>query len=459
MKVDIDSILKTTKGELISGDKKQTIGDFGIDSRIIKPHEAFIAIKGERYDGYDFIEQAYKKGVRFFITKKYKRIKPKLENSVLIKVENTREALAQIAHLMRKLHGIPVIGITGSNGKTTTKDMAAAILDSKYNVLRNIGTQNNEIGLPLTLLKLKKQHNIAILEMGMNHPGEIKKLNSIASANVGIITCIHPVHLKYLKNIENITKAKWELIRTLKAEKIAILNNDDENIKKMISKFKGRLITFGIKNKSDFTATNIKLKRKKIIFKVNRKHEIILNLIGGFNIYNALAAISASRLFNVSYDKIKNNLLHFRTPPMRMKQIRINGINLINDGYNANPKSLMLAIDTLSNLTKRSRSIIVCCDMLELGKFSKDLHAEIGYRVAQADIDYLITMGKDTRWTYKAALENGMDKNRTRHTTSPEEVASVLRNIAKPGDTILLKGSRLMKTEEIVKCFMNYYTH
>ena len=460
MRIDVNSILRTSQGVLLAGDRDASVCDFSIDSRVIKPYEAFIAIKGKRYDGHDFIIDAYKKGVRFFIIQKNSRIKAKLKDSVLIKVEDTRKTLAKIAHVVRRQVDIPVIAITGSCGKTTTKEMTASILESRFRVLKNIGTQNNEIGLPLTLLRLRKEHNIAILEMGMNHPGEITNLNRIALANIGAITCIYPVHLKYLKDIKNIAKAKWELIKTLRGKKrVAILNNDDDNLVRLSKGYKGRVVTFGIKNKSDFMATDIQVGKDQLIFKVNRKEKISLNLIGEFNIYNALCAIAVSRLFKISFDNIRESLSRFKPPPMRMNRIKLNGMLLINDGYNANPESMDLAIQTLSNLAQGRRSIVVCCDMLELGRFSKELHLKIGQKIALSGIDCLITMGKEAFFIYEGARRSGMDKSRIYYTKTAKEAASILKEICQPEDIILFKGSRSMKPEEIVKCFMSYFTH
>jgi UDP-N-acetylmuramoyl-tripeptide--D-alanyl-D-alanine ligase len=469
MKLNAGSIIKATGGKLATGSEKKRVGSFSIDSRSIRAREAFIAIKGANYDGHDFIKEAHQKGVRFFIVDERIRLKSNLKESVLIKVKDTRKALSDIACFIRGLLQIPVVAVTGSNGKTTTKDMTAHILMSKYKVLKNKGTENNEIGLPLTLLKLNKKHNIAVLEMGMNHPGEIRNLNKIALANIGVITCIQPAHLQYLKSIDNIAKNKWELIESLTGERIAVLNNDDENIRKLLFQFNGRKITFGIKNKSDFKASDIKMDKKRIRFKVNRKQEFILNLIGEFNVYNALAAISIGRHFGIDYEEMREKLIKFKSPPMRMAQFEIGGVNLINDGYNANPASFIYAIQTLSNLANlaeegnpaprrwRGKSIIVCCDMLELGSQSRQLHEQVGRQIVSNKIDYLVTVGEKARWIYKGALKSGLSKERARHASSAEEVAGILKRLARPNDTILLKGSRQMKTEEIVKCFMNYF--
>lgn len=460
MRLRIEDVLKATDGRLITLNKKIKTSGFSIDSRTIKKHETFIAIKGKRLNGHNFIFQAYKKGVRSFIVSDSNFKKEKLKDSTLIKVNKTTNALGQIAYLKRKLSCASVIGVTGSCGKTTTKDMISEILGDSYKVLKNNGTQNNEFGLPLTLLKLKPNHEIAVLEMGMNHPGEIKMLNNIAQADIGVVTSIYPVHLKYLKDIKSVAKAKWELIESLRGKKIAVLNNDDENLRPLFKKFKGgRIITFGIKQKSDFKASDIKIKKESLSFKLNEKYKITLNLLGVFNIYNALAAIAVSSIFKkVKYKSIKKTLFSFKPPPMRMERLKYKGITIIDDGYNSNPESLALAARTLSDYSDKGKKIIVCCDMLELGAQSKQFHLKIGRLIAKLGIDYLITMGKYARWIHEGALKEGIARERLKHTEESRQAGQFLSEIAGRSDTILLKGSRLMKTEEIIKCFMKSYT-
>ncbi|MCK5305690.1 MAG: UDP-N-acetylmuramoyl-tripeptide--D-alanyl-D-alanine ligase [Candidatus Omnitrophica bacterium] len=458
MKLSVRRILKAVGGELISGRPEEKVEDFSIDSRNIDGREAFMAIKGRRFDGHNFIDEAYQKGVRFFIVSRLKGIKDKTAGSVLIKVADTTSALGQIARLKRQLCKMPLVAVTGSCGKTTTKDMAAKILSTSYKVLKNIGTLNNEFGLPLTLLRLKEDDEVAVLEMGMNHRGEIKMLNGIALADVGVITCVHPVHLKHFKDVSSIARTKWELIETLKGKKTAVLNNDDKNLKPLFRNFKGKKVTFGIKEKSDFMAGDIRLRKNKILFKLNGRYEITLNLVGEFNIYNALAAIAVSRFFKISYDNIKTSLNGFKPSPMRMERMRVGGVEVINDAYNANPESVAQAVKTLCALPKKGRSIMVCCDMLELGAGSKKFHQEIGRLVAASEVDFLITLGRDAKFIYTSALDKGMKKARATHARTKKEAVEILNKIARPKDVVLLKGSRLMKAEEIARCFINCYT-
>jgi UDP-N-acetylmuramoyl-tripeptide--D-alanyl-D-alanine ligase len=265
--------------------------------------------------------------------------------------------------------------------------------------------------------------------------------------------------LGYLDSIENITETKWQLIKNLRKKRTAVLNNDDKQLKKKMRNYNGNVITFGIENKSDFQASSIHTDRDTIEFKINGKDKIRLNMLSKFNIYNCLAAVAIGSIFEIEFDQMKKTLASFKLPSMRMQKIKVNNITVINDGYNANPESLVLAAETLADLTKKSRSIMVCCDMLELGKFSRDLHEEAGRRIASLGIDYLICAGDQARWICKGALSSGMDKQKIRYSKNTKQACLQLKDIVQADDTILLKGSRLMKTEEIVKCFISYYIH
>lgn len=451
-------IIKKTGGKLISGVLSSAVADFTIDSRRLKKCQAFIAIKGEQADGHNYIAAAYKKGCRFFIVSRQIQLDKFDSKLTVIKVKNTAKALFDIAALKRKKSKVIVIAVTGSCGKTTTKEMLSLILSERYIVLKNKGNFNNQYGLPLTLCNLQARHQVAVLEMGMNHPGEIKRLNRLARADIGIITCVHPVHLKFLKSIKHIAKTKWELIQTLKGRKVAIVNFDSEALKPLVKKYSGRIISFAINNSADYKATDIIIKDESLNFKVGNRQKISLNILGGFNIYNALAAIAAARELGVSYEIIKRKLKTFKLLPMRMQSIYCNGVKFINDGYNSNPKSVELALESLHLKQLSGKKIVVLSDMLELGRHSRKYHEDIGKLAAASKIDILITYGEHAGWYSQAAKKAGMLKKNVFFLKNKEEVTSLLLKKVKKGDIVLLKGSRLMKTEEIVECFMNSYT-
>jgi UDP-N-acetylmuramoyl-tripeptide--D-alanyl-D-alanine ligase len=450
-------IIKETKGELLSGNMSDAALSFEIDTRRLKKGQAFIALKGQQSDGHDYLQSAYKKGCRFFVVSQKVSLSKFQSRITVIRVKDTYKALVAIAMLKRKLSKAKIIAVTGSCGKSTTKEMLASILSKKYNVLKNEGNFNNHYGLPLTLSNLKAEHQVAVLEMGMNHPKEIKKLNQLAGADMGIITCVHPVHLEFFKNIKEIAKAKWELVETLKGRKVAIVNADSKELKPLIKMHKGKIITFAINSPADYRANDIIIKDKEIDFKVNGVQKISLNLFGGFNVSNALAAIAAARELNISYEKIREALKQYKLLPMRMQYMNFKGIEIINDGYNANPKSIELALESLKLKKSNGKKIIVLADMLELGGRSRKYHERIGRLVAQSKIDLFIVYGEHAGWYFDGAKKAGMPKKKIFFLKNTQKVTALLLKKVKKDDVVFLKGSRLMKTEEIAECFMNSY--
>lgn len=444
----IDEILKATGGALLSGNTDAPVSGISIDSRTINKGELFVAIKGGAFDGHDFIQEALKKGACGIISSKREE-PPVVEGQALIKVRDTLKALGDIAAFHRRRFNIPVIGITGSNGKTTVKEMAAYILGRRYNVLKNKGTRNNLIGLPLTLLGLKQgYHSIAVLEMGANQSGEIKRLAKILMPTVGIITNIGQSHLEFLKDREGVFKAKSEMISELKKDDLVIINGDDT----MLSRIRPRSkrIKFGLKKSNDFRAKDIK-PGAGITFLLNEHHPLNINLFGMHNIYNALAAIAVASHFGINIPTIAEALTKFKAPSMRMERLEVNNIDIINDAYNSNPLSLKCAVEALSLLKTKGRKILVTGDMLELGAKARSLHTAAGRMIAKSSISHLITIGALSKHTALGAGQSGMNKNNVYNCLDKKEAAGILKRIARPGDTALIKGSRDMRMEKIIE--------
>jgi len=442
----VTELLKATRGALVSGSPDITVQGISIDSRAVKKGEAFIAIKGDRFDGHDFIDEVIKKGVNCIVAHN----ELKREGVTFIKVKDTTRALGDIAKFHRgKFKDIPVIAITGSNGKTTTKDMIAWILARKFKVLKNEGTKNNHIGLPLTLLKLDHSYDLAVLEIGTNHFGEVKYLSAIAQANIGVITNIGPSHLEYFKNLKGVFKEKFELIKDLNDPAIAILNTDDEflqreGLKKTKKPF---IIGAGAKNKCDFYASEIKYTRAKPSFMVNKRFQFALNALGYYNVNNSLLAIAVGRIFGLSYRDMAKQLAGFKLPKGRLNFVEIRGVEFIDDTYNSNPLSMKQALGVLENYSSRGRKILVIGDMLELGQQSKALHADV-IRQALKLADAIITVGDLTR-SCLDSLSFQKDSIFTCRTSSEAKNVLFERINAKPGDIVLVKGSRGMKMEEV----------
>ena len=445
----IRDIIKATNGTLIKGKDSLRVSGISIDSRTIKRGDLFIAIRGKNFDGHDFIDQVIKKSASAIVVSNNHAILKR--NIPIIKVADTTKTLGQIARFHRDRFNIPVIAITGSAGKTTTKEMVATVLNTRYNVLKNIATQNNHIGVPLTLLKLNKSHDVVVVELGTNHFGEIRWLAEIANPTIALLTNIGESHLEFFKNLSGVFKEKLQMIVHMRPSGRVIFNSDDPYLRKIeTKKIRHRLIKFGLKPPSDYQADNIKIHNGPFLeFRVNRHIIFILKTPAKHNVYNALAAISCGRLFKIKYEEIKKALKHFRFPKGRQLIHKIGPWKVIDDTYNANPVSVRSAIETLSQLNTTGRKILVCADMLELGRQSQRLHRAMGDLVASLPLDLVITIGRFSKSISQVAKKrNG--SLQAYHYLSLDEANRRLKNYIKPGDTILLKGSRSMHMERML---------
>ncbi|HAZ10494.1 MAG TPA: UDP-N-acetylmuramoyl-tripeptide--D-alanyl-D-alanine ligase [Candidatus Omnitrophica bacterium] len=446
----VRDILTAVKGKLLSGNMEEILTGVSTDTRKIKKGELFLAIKGDRFDGHSFILDAVSKGAGGVLVQEggITNANFKLPDVSFILVNDSVKALGNIGNFHRSRFTIPIIGITGSNGKTTTKEMTAAILSKKFNTLKNFGTENNNIGVPLTLMRLNSEHNIAVLEMGTNHLGEIRWLSEIAKPTIAIITNIGPSHLEYLEDVDTVLKAKVEILEHMDKDAKLILNADDEYLKKIKTNFK--TIWFGFDKEADFYADKINLEPDGVNFRLNGKWDISLGVLGRHNVYNALSAIACAWDFGISIDEIKDALKEFRVPNMRMEVKRFGDIKIINDTYNANPQSMKQAIETLRDMTTEGRKILIAGDMLELGTFSGRFHHLVGKQAAESGIDLIVAVGKLAEHVGKGAQEAGMSNRKIKLCAVMKEAREKVATLIKKGDTILVKGSRAMKMEEIV---------
>lgn len=436
-------ILKNSCGDL-------EITGISIDSRRINFGDMFIALKGESFDGHDFIEKAAENGAALVVA--HKQL---IGCSIpYILVEDTLKALQNIARYYRSKFRIPFIAVTGSSGKTTTKDMIASVLAEKYNVLKTEGNFNNAIGLPLTLLKLKYSHQIAVLEMGMNSLGEIRLLSDIVRQQVGVISNVGTAHIEMLGSRENILKAKLEIFSYFGRDSIAVVNGDNDMLEGFSSD-KFRVVKYGMKNVNDIYAYDIRDKGEDgVDFSVNLGgigYGFTVMLPGMHNVYNALSAIAVARLFGMETEDIRRGLLNFRPSKNRMDIVKLgSGVKLINDAYNANPESMKAAIDVLRSMKSGSRSVCIFGDMLELGAASGEEHYKVGAYAAEAGIDILIAAGSFSGEIKRGAIDAGMDCKGIFACASTEEALATADKIVIPGDVVLIKGSRRMKMETIV---------
>lgn len=448
----VKDILKITGGELLSGDLRACVspGRISTDSRSIKKGEFFIALKGNNFDGSGFAGDALKNGAvgAMVCGGDVRSDDPR---KILIKVDDTTKALQKIAAFHRSEFGIPVIAITGSNGKTTVKEMTALVLSDKYNVLKNEGTKNNHIGVPLTLLRMNSRHEICVLELGMNHKGEIRSLCEIARPDVAVITNVGPSHMEYFNSLDEVFEAKCEIFENIGKGGTIIINGDDAYLSRI--KNGKRVVRFGIGEYNDLRASGIKTGSGKISFKLNGGTKFDLNLIGVHNVYNALAAISVGRKFGVSAGSMARSLESYRPVSMRLDIRDINGVKVINDAYNSNPLSMKCAIEALVRYPAESRWVIAG-DMLELGERSEEFHSMIGKELAISGVHGLLTVGRMSRFMCEAAGQSGIDRTRTWHCESHDEAVLILKKVIKKGDVVLVKGSRGMHMEKVIDKLM-----
>jgi UDP-N-acetylmuramoyl-tripeptide--D-alanyl-D-alanine ligase len=445
--------------EILGRFERMEIKGISIDSRTIKEGELFVAIKGDRFDGHDFVPEVIKKGAwgalvdRSTLETKYGSL-GSLKN--IVPVEDTIFTLQEMAHMHREKFAIPVVGITGSNGKTTTKEMLAGILKQKGPVHKNEGNLNNHIGVPLTLLKLDRRHRSSVVEMGMSATGEIDTLARLVSPDVGVITNIGPAHLEFLGTMDMVAQAKAELLSNLKSDGTAVLNADDRYFTTLRNKCSGRVLSFGIEDEADVRAFDIRQGKDFTDMTIGADGSTVkvrLPAIGRHNIYNALAAAAGAEAVGMSLDAVKYGLEDFSPVAMRSELKQIKGRTVLADYYNANPGSVQAALETLISLRAGRRSVAVLGDMLELGETAADAHREVGRTAARLGVDVIIAMGTLSKHILDGAIEAGMPKDRVIMAGSHAEAAALLKERSRNGDAVLIKGSRGMKMEKILEEF------
>jgi UDP-N-acetylmuramoyl-tripeptide--D-alanyl-D-alanine ligase len=455
----LEEVLRATGGKLLQGERNAFFQGISTDSRTVNKEELFIALKGPHYDGHQFALQALEKKAGGIVIEedkigdfRWNGYPPK----AVIAVKDSLQALGDIARDRRRKYGTPVVALTGSNGKTTTKEMISACLETTFPILKTKGNWNNLIGLPLTLLNLTEKERVVVLEMGMNVPGEIRRLTEIAEPDIGLITNIQKVHLEGLGSLERLKEEKGELFRRMKQDGAILVNQDDPSVIELASNFSGQRITFGIEKPSDIMAKEIRLRGiEGTSFNLiigGEEIEVTLPALGRHFVPNALAAIGVATLFGIEAKKAKETLEHYHLLPMRMEVCRLScGEILINDAYNANPKSMELALETLAEVKGKGRSIAVLGDMLELGDFTEEAHLQLGKKVRELSIDLLLALGEKAPLVVESAIHNGLEPERARVVGSHSEAISILKQVIQKGDWILIKGSRRMAMEKIVE--------
>lgn len=452
MKISISDLKKISNVELLNIKSLRAINGVSIDSRKINKGDLFFAIKGENFDGHDFIEEVISKGASAVVIEKSYLEKFKEKDFPIIVVENTIKALGELANIYRKKFDVKIIGLTGSNGKTTTKEMIAKVLASKYNTLKTEGNLNNNIGVPLNLFRLEKKHQVAVIEMGINHFGEMKELCGIAEPNFGLITNIGNAHLEFLESREKVAEEKGELFRYLKKKNGFAFVNADEKLIKTQAKNLKRKLTFGFNSRADVhgkiqSLSKLAQPTLKVTYK-NKREIINLPTFGIHTAQNALCAVAVGLKFGISLKKIKQELESFQSYDKRMQVIELDFFTIINDSYNANPDSMKMAIQTLSMMNGYTEKIAVLGDMLELGENSEKYHREIAHYLKDNGINKAFFFGELTSASYDEAKKLELDTN---HFDDKKKLAETILHSVPKGSLILLKGSRKMKMEELIE--------
>ncbi len=454
----LDKIIQVTKGTMIGEEQNLICNEFSIDTRSLKDGDVYIGIKGENFDGNSLYKEAFEKGAKLCILNQ--EMKEKIEkedqekDKTILFVEDTMQALGKIAEYKRSLYSIPVVAITGSVGKTSTKDMIGSVIAQKYKVHKTQGNYNNAIGLPLTILGLKDEE-VLVVEMGMNHFGEIDYLTNIAKPTIAVITNIGTSHIGNLGSRENILKAKLEILNGLQDKGTIIINQDNDLLQKWAKEDgKYHKLTYGIEEKSDVMAEDIKIQETESKFKIkeaNKTYEIEVPISGKHFIYNSLSAIAVGKILEIPMEQIIKGIKDFKLTNKRMDiQTIEEEITVINDSYNASYDSMKASLEYMHKLAGK-RKIAILGDMLELGKFAKQLHQKVGEEVVKNEVDLLITVGPLAHYIAEEAIEKGMKEQQVIEFLTNKEVVFYLKQNMKKGDIILLKASNALNFTQILE--------
>lgn len=443
-------IEKAVRGKLLVPTRRgKFAGDVSLDTRGIKKGDLFVALKGKNFDGHDFIEDAFSKGARLCIAEYRSSWKVRRKDADVIFVDDTLQALGRLAGFYRRQFDIPVVAITGSCGKTTTKDLAAHLIASTFSVLKSEGTENNFIGVPKTLLQLK-DHKVAVVEIGTNRKGEIRHLSRLVKPTHAVLTLIGNAHLTGFRNVQGVKTEKLSIIEALDDGAAVIYNADDKNI--VHPRFKKmKCVRVGFSKAYDFYADRVVLKEDGAEFRLNGKETIRTHLLGRHNVLNILLAAATAASVGVGTSRLGEAIESFQPVKGRVRHQEIGGIHWIDDSYNSNPTSLKAALELFKAYPPKGRKILVLGDMLELGPRATLFHRDAGASIAGFAFDLVVTVGDMASKIAQGAVEGGFSPSKVKTFGSTQEAGSFLRGALKENDTVLLKGSRGMQMEKVLE--------
>ena len=449
----IKELILASEGQLVSKCNEETIvSNIVIDSRKAGKDSAFVAIVGENLDGHNFINLAINQGCKTIIKNKNNNVDIENKEDNVIELSDTEIALGDIAKFYKNKFKIPFIAVTGSVGKTTTRDMVYSTISAKYNSLKNVGNLNNQFGVPLTLFNLNKEHECAVIEMGMSGFNEIEYLANIVNPQIGIISNIGYSHVEHLGSRDGIFKAKMEIATNFDENSLLIVNGDDDCLKTLKTKdLVYKLRTFGFDKDNDIYCESYEMDEESINFVAvinGKKEEFFIPTVGKHNIYNAMAAILVGLNLNMTIEEIKDGLKNFQCTKNRLDIIKKDKLTIIDSVYNASIDSMSAALNILGRY--ENRRVAILGDMFEMGEFAEFGHRQVG-KAALGNIDIMIAIGKDSEFIVKELKENNMNENNLYHFETKEEAIENLDNIIKDDDVILVKASRGMNLEKVVE--------
>lgn len=451
MKLSIQEILEACQGELLQGELKGEVTSLSTDSRSLEKGDTFLCLVGEKFDGHHYIEEVIQKGAAGIILQK-KYFKPHASLKIhFIGVEDTLHALGNIGRAWRRKFSIPLIGIGGSNGKTTTKDMTAAVISAEYNTLATEGNLNNLIGVPKMLLKLNPKHQAAVIEMGMNDFGEMKRLTEIAEPTIGLLTNTGFEHIEKMIDLEGVAHSNAEMFERMPSGSLALINADDPYISKMSTH--AYKLSFGMEKAADIFCTRYELNDKGIILEIRymgKVNSFEVPAYGKANVKNALAALSVGFALGIEPAKMRKSLATYKGRAMRMEILKLKqGITILNDCYNANPSSVIAALETLSSIKNKEGGLALLGEMLELGGFAEQGHRWVGEAVAKNKISHLISIGPFAKSMVESAQQAGLKPECCVAFSTQEEAHEKISTWVPESVFILVKGSRGARMEKI----------
>ncbi len=451
----LEEIKNVLRAELKSAVKKALITGVTTDSRKVQEGDLFIALHGERFDGHDFLKQAVAGGARGLVIDRNVPLPAEVKEKGVgvLKVDDTLAALGNLARFYRRSlgHGVMVIGVTGSNGKTTTREMIYHVLSKYRKGHRSPENFNNQIGVPVTLLGVENEDDFVVVEMGSNAPGEIAALSRIAEPDIAVITNVGPSHLAGFKDLKGVSVEKVSIVAGLKKHGVVICGAGHTDTLERLRALDWNVITFGVDGPADVTGSKVRQEPGRLYFETNDRVKVEIPIMGVHNVKNALAALAVVRRMGITSGQYAEAMKDFGGVPGRMQGKEIHGITVIDDSYNANPASMSAAIAELSTWAGASRRVLVCGDMEELGETAAEYHVQLGEEVARSNIDILFAVGPKCSLAANAAMEAGMGHSRVQKSINSRRLARLIKSMIREGDVILVKGSHAMQMEKVVE--------